>query len=105
MAETREIIVRNQQGLEDVALEHYGGVEGVMNLLLENREILPNGFNSELYAGMVLRVSDEPVNTDMRDALARLGVHPVSDENTGVFIPDGPDFDEDFNDDVDSPGE
>ena len=103
MTETKEIIVRNQQSLEDIAVEHYGAVEGVMNLLLDNRDQLADGFNSRLHAGMVLRVRPEAVNEEMREAVRKLGIHPVSDENTGAFVPGGPDFNDDFDDDFDSP--
>jgi hypothetical protein len=97
--ETNEIIVRNQQSLEDLAVEHYGTVEGVMNLLLDNRDQLSEGFSSSLYAGMVLRVRPEPINEDMREAVRKLGIHPVSDEDTGLYSPSTGDYNDDYNSD------
>jgi hypothetical protein len=99
MAETKEITVRNQQSLEDLALEHYGGVEGVMSLLLDNRDSLSAGFNSYLHAGMKLRVRPVAENAEMLAAVRKLGMHPVSDENTGAPKPQDSDFNADFNND------
>lgn len=102
MAKTAEIIVRGQQSLEDIALQHYGAVEGVAMLILDNRDQLAKGFDSRLHAGMVLRVRPDAVNTEMKEALSRLKIVPVSDKSTGKFIPDGPDFNPDYNDDFDT---
>jgi len=102
MEKTNEITVRGQQSIEDLALQYYGTPEGVLQLMIDNRDQLTKGFDSRLHAGMKLRVRDTATNQELKDAMSRLLIVPATDKNTGIFVPDGPDFNEDYNEDFDS---
>ena len=102
MSNTREVAVRNRQTLEDVALQYYGAVEGVELLLMDNRDMLAAGFDTQLHEGDLMRIqiNTELLNVDVRrEMLSRLLVPAMADYVQP--IPEGPDYNADHNIDHD----
>lgn len=123
----RVVIVEPGQCLEDIALQEYGSIDGVMELVADNTivmfvpfgvrlqralersvsgsspasdAVLVNGISTRLEPGVRLVVRDEPVDRVMHSAMRRLGVVPATlgDQEPPPLGTDG-DFNGDFNDD------
>lgn len=79
MGRTIDIAVLQGQTLEDLALQHYGAVEGVDYLLQVNRAVLTGGLNTELTTGMILKIDTSLVlNRKLKKALAINNVIPAN---------------------------
>lgn len=99
----KTVKVKPNQCLEDIALEHYGAIEGVEHLLNDNRAILTSGFMTPLAIGMELQVREQPINQQVYQQMQRKGIIPASifgpmPEAIGI----GADFYDDFNPDFNS---
>ena len=66
-----KIIVKPGQSLFDVALQHYGSVEGVFDLVRRNQL---NGITDNVYAGDELDVAEVPLHPRMKAFLSRHSV-------------------------------
>lgn len=95
----RLLIVEPGQCLEDIALQEYGNQDGVAWLLLDNEGVLVDGFSTHLEAGTELVIRDAVVDAPMLSAMRRIGVRPATNTLPDNDIPEGPDYNEDFNDD------
>ena len=95
------IAVANRQTIEDLAVQYYGAMEGVEHLLNDNRALLPDGFDTQLPQGTILRIREgEPAEVKTLAEITRLGVQPATGDRP-TDIPDGPDHNEDHNEDHD----
>lgn len=94
-----EIEVKNRQTLDDIAVQEYGAMEGIYELLTDNADVLPNGLNGGLYNGLKLKIRQgEPVDEKQLAEIKRLGIEPA----TGLRDyppPVGPDYNDDYNED------
>lgn len=99
MSEWNEIEVENRQTLEDIAVQEYGAIEGIEQLLLDNQDRLPEGLGTGLWGGMLLLIrKDEPVDEKQLADIKKKGIKPA----TGVLNvppPVGPDYNDDYNED------
>lgn len=66
----RVIEVDLGQTLWDVAVNEYGSVEGVPLLLADNADQLKLGFDSELVAGMLLKIKTSPADKETRQVIS-----------------------------------
>ena len=79
MTDAAKITVLRGQTLEDVALMHYGAIEGVEMLLRDNRDELTEGFDTPLINGMALRVRpSEIIDPKVVNRLRNREVIPAS---------------------------
>lgn len=98
MANTITIRVGARQTLEDLALQHYGTLEGVGLLLAHNRAQLTAGLTTPLTPGMELQVlRDGALNPDLVDQLKAQGVIPANGSYNETIT--GPDHNNDHSDD------
>ena len=93
----RIIIVEPGQCLEDIALQEYGSQNGVAWLLLDNESVLVDGFSTSLEAGTELAIRDAAVDAPMLSAVRRIGVRPATNTQPENELPEGPDYNDDFN--------
>lgn len=94
------IIVQPGQTLENLALQYYGSVDAVVDLVWDNRAILVNGFNSDLAGGEQLSIRDTPYDAVMRAAIIKEQVVPASGRTIPpTVVPDGGDYNNDHNND------
>lgn len=94
------------QSIEDIAIQHYGAVEGVFKLLVDNRDVLTEGFNHVLVPGTELEIDpDYAENEEMKAAIEQkqltFATAPLGEEAPIT----GADFNDDFNNDFNSPSE
>lgn len=99
MSEWNEITVENRQTLEDIAVQEYGAIEGIEQLLLDNADSLPEGLDTKLWGGMRLFIrKDEPVDEKQLAEIKKMGIKPA----TGLLNDPpvaGPDYNDDYNED------
>ncbi len=96
----RTVTVQPGQCLEDIALQEYGSLNGVRELLLDNEALLADGFSTDLEAGMALLVRDTPSSPEVYMAMRKLGVVPATSiDDDGPTLGPGGDHNNDFNDD------
>lgn len=94
-----DIVARNRQSIEDIALQYYGAVEGVEWLLTDNRDLLADGFDSTLHEGDVLRIREgQLLDIKVRRGILEQGLVPAMDDYVRP-LPDGPDHNDDYNED------
>lgn len=90
----RTIQVKPQQSIEDVALEHYGAVEGVEHILNDNPLVFnAGGLNTYLQTGTEIKLRDEKLNERMYLQMQRKKIEPASAPSPKKAII-GPDFNE-----------
>lgn len=92
----RKVTVKSGQSIFDIALQEYGSVEGVYNLMQDNPARIPS-LDVDLLPGDVLLIGSDPVQKDVTDYYTRNSVFPAtrSEEESDLFG----DFNNDFNDD------
>ena len=78
---TIKIIVQEGQTIIDIALQQYGGVEGVQLLIADNN--LPDGFATVLIAGQTLLIKSGAVDPAVLAAIKAAGIKP----KTGGTLP------------------
>lgn len=93
----RLVIVEPGQCLEDIALQEYGSQDGVTWLLLDNESVLVDGFCTAIEAGMELSIRDAVLDAPMLSAMRRIGVRPATNAQPESELPEGPDYNDDFN--------
>lgn len=89
----RTTVMRGQT-LLDMAIQEYGGIDGVFLLLGDNPQV--SGLSAALAAGQQLKVVSAPVDRDVATYYQDNDLHPVSGPVIGAS--DG-DWNEDWNDD------
>lgn len=96
----REVIVQPGQCLEDIALQEYGSIDGVREVVMDNEDVFVDGFCTRLQPGTKLAIRDEPVDRNVYGAVRKLGIVPATMGDLGPD-PLGPngDFNGDFNND------
>lgn len=88
------ITVRGRQTIWDIAIQQYGGVEGIQELIDDNPELTRN---SILFEGQLLKIKSLPVNRDIQVYYKERRLKPVSSvPSDGKF---GGDYNSDFNTD------
>lgn len=95
----KTVVVQPGQGLEDVALQVYGSVDGVALLVFDNEAVCVNGFSTVLVPGTVLSIRSTPLNEPIHDAMMRLRIIPASAEPLKIQVGALGDYNEDYNDD------
>lgn len=80
------VVVIEQQSILDIAIQQYGSVEGVVNLITDNANLT---FNSNITPGLKLVVSNEAIDTDIVNYFRRKQLK-IATKGTKV----GGDFDE-----------
>lgn len=97
---SRTVIVEPGQCLEDIAIQEYGTIDGVREIVLDNDAVFVDGFSTRLRPGTRLMVRDEPLDRSMYGLLRKLAVVPATlgDAGPEPLGPDG-DYNEDYNDD------
>lgn len=88
-----KIRVKELQTIWDIALQEYGSVSGVKQLMDDNPEI---NFQTLLQPGQIIKIISEPVNKDVRDFYKNNNIFPVSGEKDDALPYD---FNNDFNND------
>lgn len=93
----------SSQSIEDIALQHYGSVDGVVKLLADNRSSLSNGFDSTIAPGTELAIDpDYSTNAAVKLAIAQMQLTFTSAASAELVAANGPDFNDDFNNDFNS---
>ncbi|MBL8002400.1 MAG: hypothetical protein JNL05_10600 [Flavobacteriales bacterium] len=94
------ITVQPGQTLENVALQHYGSVDAVVDLVWDNRALLTDGFSSDLEGGMKLSIREVPYDPAVVSGVALAQVVPTSGTVIlPVPMPNGGDYNADYNPD------
>lgn len=94
------ITVQPGQTLENIALQYYGSVDAVVDLVWDNRAQLVDGVSSELVGGMQLSIRDAAYDSDRLAGIVKLQVVPASGKMIlPTPMPDGGDYDPDYNPD------
>lgn len=75
----RTIITQPGQCLEDIALQEYGSIDGVTELVRSNRAVFTAGYSTTLMPGTTLQVVGAPLDLPMYTTMHRLGVVPATD--------------------------
>jgi hypothetical protein len=92
-----QVTVDNNQSIWDLAIEQYGSVDGVGQLILDNPMKL--NFNDDVVAGTKIIVREEMIiNKPIVDYLNKKGIRLA----TAIAVPGGNvlgDFNNDFNND------
>lgn len=99
MAEQRIIVVQAGQCMEDIALQEYGSIDGVTRLLLDNRDVFVDGYSTDLASGTELVITGEPIDKDTYTKMQLLQVIPATNSTDGPALPDGGDYNNDYNND------
>lgn len=98
MSELKKITVKARQTIEDIAIQYYGGVEGVEKLIEDNRTELADGYDTTLYTGTILKIrEDEPVDEDTLARIKARNIEPAKGELNQP--PTAPDHNNDYNED------
>ena len=94
------VSVQQGQNLFDIAIENYGTVVGVNDILLRNPHLF--SLTQKLYEGDPIEVADEPIRLEVRREVQRSGVVATDDrysEGVGIgYSVLGDDFTETRND-------
>lgn len=97
----RSIIVQPGQSLEDIALQEYGTIDGVREVVMDNEGVFVDGFSTRLQPGTQLTVREEPIDRVMHTRMRKLSVVPATlgDMGPDPLGPDGDYADPDHNND------
>jgi len=79
----KRIIILDGQTLEDVALQAYGGVEGVAWLIEDNPGI---SWTSSLLAGEILLTREAAINRDLQAYYQSRGITPTTATTEHVSV-------------------
>ena len=92
----RKVITQAKQTIWDIAMQEYGSVEQVFQLMADNPEVVPN-LATNLAAGQLTVIRNPPVNSPVLDYMKRNKIKPVSDALHDPNL--AGDFNDDYNDD------
>lgn len=73
----RDITVKPNQSLFDIAIQEYGNIEGVFHLVEDNESL--TGITDNVFAGEVLKVRDNAINKRMVEFLRPHEIATVKD--------------------------
>jgi hypothetical protein len=93
----KTIIVGDGQTIFDIAIQEYGGIEGILLLMSDNGDKIPS-ITSELKAGLKLKIKSLPVNASVVASFAQGKIKPATKLSPEMY--GGGDFNDDFNDDL-----
>jgi len=91
----KTITVKAGQTIYDIAIQEYGGVEGVRSLIADNVGTINR--SSVLTVGQLVKVKSDPVDKDTLLFYKRKRLNPVSSMLSDGKL--GGDFNNDFNND------
>jgi len=91
---TIAITVKDRQTIWDIAIQQYGGIEGVQELIDDNPELTRS---SILHEGQILKIKSDPVNRDVQVYYKEKRLKPVSSALSDGKL--GGDYNSDFNND------
>lgn len=88
------------QSLTDLAIQHYGAVEGIVPLCSDNPHLARNWHDIPV-PGTEIFIKSAPVDAEMKAYYAANAITPASltAEDYADAATDGGDFNDDFNDD------
>lgn len=90
-----KIVVIEQQSIIDIAIQQYGSVDGIVNIINDNPGL---GFNSNLTPGLKLNVTEDAQDKDIVDYFRRKQLKIATRGTSVVGDFDDNDFDSnDFN--------
>lgn len=89
----RTIIIENEQNTRDIALQEYGSIEGLFDLMKDNPEVIKS-LNTKLVPGTRLKISSAKKNKEIADYFAKKN-YKVTTGNKHLRG----DFNKDFNND------
>lgn len=92
---SKKIYIENGQTTFDIAIQQFGGVEGIFSLIRDNDDL--SSVNDNVFAGHQVNIADEVISASVRDYYPNNKVVPSS----GVFPPTEQYFC-DFNNDFDA---
>ncbi|MBL7954442.1 MAG: hypothetical protein JNJ91_05350 [Flavobacteriales bacterium] len=72
------VIVQPGQSLEDIALQEYGSIDGVREVVMDNEDVFVDGFNTRLLPGTTLVVRDVPLNRVVYSTMRKLRIVPAT---------------------------
>jgi hypothetical protein len=91
----REILVYEGQNLVDIAIQEYGSLEGVWQLLIDNSFLQTIDYH--LKAGQVLKIDDsKKIRGDIVEYFDKRGIKINTGEDFLFFAEFSDDFNEDF---------
>jgi len=96
----KTVIVEDRQTIWDIAVQEYGGVDGVFQLIEDNPGLT---IGSDLQGGQLLKIKSAPVNATVLAYMQLNNVKPVSLTQDEIVELNGDfdnDFDNDFNIDI-----
>ena len=94
----RTIIVEPGQCLEDIALQQYGSIDGVREVVMDNEAVFFDGFSTRLQPGTRLTIRDTPLDLVTYNICRKLGVVPATLGDPGPDpLGPGGDYNDDFN--------
>lgn len=97
MSDMKDIKVFARQTIEDIAIQHYGSIDGVSLLLVDNRNTLTDGYSTVLHSGMILKVRDTPIDQRTYNEIKTRDIVPATGEFDTPTT--GPDYNNDHNED------
>ena len=90
------VVVEDRQLLADLALQQYGSVEGMVNIMRNNVDTI-GSFTSVPIVGIRLRVPGAPIDTSIPLLYTKINHKPVSLRSYSELVGD---FNDDFNNDL-----
>lgn len=92
------VIVQPGQCLEDIALQEYGSIDGVREVVMDNEAVFVDGFSTRLLPGTKLQVRDTPIDRVMYTTMRKLRIVPATFGDNGPDpLGDQGDYNGDFN--------
>lgn len=94
---SKTVIVLNKQTIYDIAVQEYGSVEGVIQIIKDNAGV---NLQTGLATGQILKITAAPINKAVVNFLKDRTnpIHPVSGE-TNEITGSGGDYNDDENND------
>ncbi len=93
----KTVEVLHRQTISDIAIQEYGGVEGLLQLIKDNEGLT---LTSNLTTGQLLKITAIPVNKVIAAYFKDNNLHPAT--KAGDATSGNGDFNNDFNNDFNS---
>lgn len=93
-----KITTAENQSIFDIAIQEYGGVEGIFLLMEDNPDVILS-FNSELLPGTVLLIRKETTEEEIEAQDVQEFFRDRQDDVTNGEVPAQGDYNDDFNQD------
>lgn len=92
---SKTVIVLNKQTIYDIAVQEYGSVEGVIQIIKDNAGV---NLQTGLATGQILKITAAPINKAVVNYFTNNNLKPVSGE-TNEITGSGGDYNDDENND------